>query len=380
MPPRPTRPPFDQLPDEHHPEPGTLVIEDQSLAYGFIQLPKQILWARNLSRDAKMLYAVLLGYAWQEERCFPGYGRLCADMGASDNFVRKCMRELQDARLLRQQRRGLGLTNLYTLTDLRRADLRVDPAHLKSRTSPGEVQEANNPRTSSREVLDPAWREVPDPAWREVKVETVEQETDKQETEYSNIRKASTPNKSGSDESRSAQKAAISRIRPVNISDIQGRGDIPQELLPDANLTTQTNSSRDMSSTGGGMVRLGDALLQRRRGRPSADEAEARRVIRQYVEDFGRELGDQAPKSSVTRAINLMQEAGVSLGLFIGALQDAKKTTQKRSGNIQKQGAGGLAQKNKMAYFFSVLEDQLGLRETVTAGAEEGPSRGHQGV
>jgi len=130
------------------------------------------------------------------------------------------------------------------------------------------------------------------------------------------------------------------------------------------------------------MVRLGDVLLQRRRGRPSADEAEARRVIRQYVEDFGRALGDQAPKSSVTRALNLMQEAGVSLGLFIGALQDAKKTTQKRSASIQKQGGGDGAflQKNKMAYFFSVLEDQLGLRVAATADANEGRSRGHQGA
>ena len=43
------------------PEVGTLLIEDQSLRHGFIQLPKAILYARNLSRHAKILYAVLLG-------------------------------------------------------------------------------------------------------------------------------------------------------------------------------------------------------------------------------------------------------------------------------------------------------------------------------
>ncbi len=209
--------------------------------------------------------------------------------------------------------------------------------------------------------------------------ETVIQKTVKQETEYSNIRKVPTPNKKGSNEIGSEQKGSISRVRPANISDIQRQDDIPHRPLSNGETTTNLSTQRDMSSGDRGMVRLGDALLQRRRGRPSADEAEARRVIRQYVEDFGRELGDQAPKSSVTRATNLMQEAGVSLGLFIGALQDAKKTTQKRSGNIQKQGTGGLAQKNKMAYFFSVLEDQLGLRETATADADEGRSRDHQG-
>jgi hypothetical protein len=62
------------------PEPNTLYLEDESLRYGFAQLPKQVLFARNLSHSAKLLYAVLLGYAWQEGRCFPGYERLSQDM------------------------------------------------------------------------------------------------------------------------------------------------------------------------------------------------------------------------------------------------------------------------------------------------------------
>jgi hypothetical protein len=64
-------------------EPNTLVIEDPSLCHGFVQLPKLVLYARNISRDAKLLYAVLLGYAWQEQRCFPGYQRLCDDLDES---------------------------------------------------------------------------------------------------------------------------------------------------------------------------------------------------------------------------------------------------------------------------------------------------------
>ncbi|HLV98241.1 MAG TPA: helix-turn-helix domain-containing protein [Ktedonobacterales bacterium] len=96
-------------------------MEDPILSYGFVQLPKLVLYARNLSRDAKLLYAVLLGYAWQERRCFPGYTRLCADLDASENAVRKWMRELETAHMLSQRRRGLGLSNLYTLHDLRTA-------------------------------------------------------------------------------------------------------------------------------------------------------------------------------------------------------------------------------------------------------------------
>src|SRR5829696_8738803 len=93
-------------------EPDTLIVADQSLRLGFIQLPKLILYARNISRDAKMLYAILLGYAWQEGRCFPGYARLCFDMGASENSVRQYMRELEKVGLLSQRRRGLGKTNI----------------------------------------------------------------------------------------------------------------------------------------------------------------------------------------------------------------------------------------------------------------------------
>ncbi|HEX6779387.1 MAG TPA: DnaA N-terminal domain-containing protein [Ktedonobacterales bacterium] len=110
-------------------EPNTLLLEDATLAHGFVLLPKRILSARNLSRYAKLLYAVLLGYAWQEQRCWPGYTRLCADLDASENAVRKWMRELEVVHILSQRRRGLGLSNLYTLHDLRTAKIEVQEPH-----------------------------------------------------------------------------------------------------------------------------------------------------------------------------------------------------------------------------------------------------------
>ncbi len=105
------------------PEPGTLLIEDETLRGGFTQIPNRVLHASNLSRDAKLLYGFLLSYAWQQGRCFPGYAQLCAAMGASPSIVRKYMRELETVGLLVQKRRGLGKTNLYTLCSLSRATL-----------------------------------------------------------------------------------------------------------------------------------------------------------------------------------------------------------------------------------------------------------------
>jgi hypothetical protein len=126
-------------------EPQTLILEDQSLRLGFVQLPKQILYARNISHVAKLLYAVLLGYAFQEAQCFPGYRRLCEDIQASENMIRKHMRELQAVGLLSQKRRGQGKTNIYILHDLRTAKIEVlEPAKI-------EVQEPQNVRGNNKQ-------------------------------------------------------------------------------------------------------------------------------------------------------------------------------------------------------------------------------------
>ncbi len=104
---------------EQQPETETLRVANEFLAKGFTLIPNYILRHPDLSRDAKLLYAILLSYAWREGRCFPGYTRLCADLGASEKPVRGYMRELEKAGLLTQKRRGLGKTNIYTLTEPR---------------------------------------------------------------------------------------------------------------------------------------------------------------------------------------------------------------------------------------------------------------------
>ena len=117
-------PPRGQDPDhDGAPESGTLLIEDETLRAGFTQIPNRVLHARTLSRDAKILYAFLLSYAWQRGCCFPGYTQLCMDMGASPSIVRKYMGELERCGMLIQKRRGLGKTNLYTLRSLSMATL-----------------------------------------------------------------------------------------------------------------------------------------------------------------------------------------------------------------------------------------------------------------
>jgi Helix-turn-helix domain len=96
---------------------GTLTVANAALRGGFVLLPRTLLHAPGLSRDAKLLYAVLLSYAWQQGSCFPGYARLQADLGCGINQVTKYLRELEDAGLVTRRRRGLGKTTVYTLHD-----------------------------------------------------------------------------------------------------------------------------------------------------------------------------------------------------------------------------------------------------------------------
>lgn len=328
------------------PEPNTLVLEDQSLRYGFVQLPKQILWAKNLSRDAKMLYAVLLGYAWQEGHCYPGYPRLCDDMGASENMVRKYMRELEAVGLLRQKRRGQGRTNLYTLPDIRTAKI--------------EVQEPHQSRPSNTEVQEPQFSAAPEPAKTEGKVETGKEEADQYP---SNIRKTTKQTKPDRRESPTRGTTPTSQQTPE-----EARARIR------AKLTRARKAGGDT-----GFNRVGEMIENPEPDEPDEGQStgrtydEARQVLVSYMKDYVRELGDTAPlQSTVSRAYNLMERSGLDLDTFISKLYEARSKTQERTASITTRGEQkdpwGQVRKTKMPYFFSVLEDILGLKSSRSIG------------
>lgn len=86
---------------------------------------------------------------------------------------------------------------------------------------------------------------------------------------------------------------------------------------------------------------------------------EARRLIGRYIDDYARELRDDAPHaSSVTRAVNLYLSSDLNLDDFVIAMMAARETTQRRSASIQKSSdrSNLNGMKNKMPYFFSVLQ------------------------
>jgi len=88
---------------------------DPVTRHGFTQVPNFILTKKELSVGAKLAYAMLLKYAWNNDACFPGQVKLAEDMGAGERSVRTYLKELEVASLLEITQRGLGKTNLYRL-------------------------------------------------------------------------------------------------------------------------------------------------------------------------------------------------------------------------------------------------------------------------
>ena len=82
---------------------------------GFTQVPNHVLESGKVSPGAKLVYAMLLKYAWQDDFCFPGQVRLAKDMGVAERSVRSYLQELEKHAFLVIKRRGLGKSNLYEL-------------------------------------------------------------------------------------------------------------------------------------------------------------------------------------------------------------------------------------------------------------------------
>jgi hypothetical protein len=116
-------------------------------------------------------------------------------------------------------------------------------------------------------------------------------------------------------------------------------------------------SQPDQSNASSGMTELGSLLQHRVRRDASGDD---RKAIAAAIERFSTQLGDQADvKVSISRAINLFQASGVHRDGFIDALFEAKGEVEDR----RKFPGRAPVPRNRMAYFFAVVEDRLGLKQ-----------------
>ena len=102
----------------------TVIIKHPALKVldgGFTQIPTKVLRNADLSTGARLAYALLLSYAWQEDFCFPAQDKLAKDLGMTDRHIRRHLTELREKGYITWKQRGLNRPNIYYI-------LEIDPA------------------------------------------------------------------------------------------------------------------------------------------------------------------------------------------------------------------------------------------------------------
>ena len=64
---------------------------------GYTMVPNHVLVSDRISPGAKLAYAMLLKYAWQNDYCFPGQERLASDMGVTRQSAKPTSRSYSAA-------------------------------------------------------------------------------------------------------------------------------------------------------------------------------------------------------------------------------------------------------------------------------------------
>jgi hypothetical protein len=110
-----------ELPRSQPASERTVIIQDETLRQfdgGFTAIPNRILRNSGLSLGARMTYAMLLQYAWQDDFCFPAQESLARDLGVTDRSIRTFLKELRDQQLITWKQQGLNRPNIYFLLKL----------------------------------------------------------------------------------------------------------------------------------------------------------------------------------------------------------------------------------------------------------------------
>lgn len=81
----------------------------------FVQLPNEVLFDHDLSDGAMRLYALLLHYARQSDRCWPSQERLAKDSGLCRRTIQRRIAELEAKGYVLTETRGQGEGNVYGL-------------------------------------------------------------------------------------------------------------------------------------------------------------------------------------------------------------------------------------------------------------------------
>ena len=82
---------------------------------GFTKIPNAVLKNDHITSGAKLVYSLLLSYAWNNDYCFPGQDTLAKDICISRQSVNTHVKELEKKGFNKNKRLGQGRANLYEL-------------------------------------------------------------------------------------------------------------------------------------------------------------------------------------------------------------------------------------------------------------------------
>lgn len=88
---------------------------DIATIQGYTNIPNHVLYSAKISSHAKLVYTMLLSYAYTRNHVFPGQERLAQQCGLSVRSVYSALQELDTQNFISIIRRGQGRTNLYVL-------------------------------------------------------------------------------------------------------------------------------------------------------------------------------------------------------------------------------------------------------------------------
>jgi len=350
-------------------------IVDDNLRKGFAQVPRPVLKAKGLSVKAKLVYVLLLDYAWRDDSCFPGQPTMAADLDVSVDSVQRALQELKGYQLVDWKQQGLNRPNVYYI--LRLSDCpQLGLSHAGNRklrlpeTATLRLPETadcgpNNTQETIRSISNTG----PPSA------ETLSEDTSK-------FRKGSRPELVEEERGETAQSEpapvatsqGLDRMRAV----LTTKGLLAPEPAPPptkqrsqrpASSPTPTNAPVASTATEAATAAVLDSPAptprRRRRTNVTPDEQQA---IQVYLGDFAPELGDQAPfQSSVSRVCNTYAASGLTLSAFIQRLYSARSRTKERLPSIR-------SPQRRFAYFLALVEEECGLRappETSTRTATQ---------
>lgn len=367
---------------------------DQVLEAGFTSVPNLVLnhYAELGISPAEMMFTIhMWQFRWTERDPYPSLTTIADKMDVSWRQAHRYAGSLKDKGFLiikSRQEPGRGqVTSEYDFEPLIKAVLKLDEGadNTGDIGGTGDRGDTGNTGTNPDKNADLPAENTPltkmtgggmtelteAPLTRVSEEEYKEQEDPSQEDlNLSNIRRAKSLEGSKSSEERANTKQKTQAYQQPKSDGTVARG-------------AKEGGGRNGSIEAGkpqGFSSIADTLAHSNSRLPPQPYGEERQVIMDYIEKFAKEFSDHASlKTSTTRAYNLFTKSRVPLGAFIGRMYEAHAITKEsaadvprrpasvQSGTTGTSGITAMAQrgrpaKNRMAYWFSVLEDRLGLR------------------